>query len=72
MLYFPTFSRFAAVFEYDGKRDHPQCLSLELGERVYIYEECDGWYRGCSTSKQHIKVGLIVLSRSTVNCFSTL
>ncbi|XP_063679023.1 dedicator of cytokinesis protein 3-like isoform X4 [Bolinopsis microptera] len=44
-----------AVFEYNLHRDHPQCLLLELGERVYIYEECDGWYRGCSTSKQHIK-----------------
>ncbi|XP_034389183.1 LOW QUALITY PROTEIN: dedicator of cytokinesis protein 3 [Cyclopterus lumpus] len=32
-----------------------QALALEVGETVQILEKCEGWYRGFSTRKPHVK-----------------
>uniref|UniRef100_A0AAV2M8K3 SH3 domain-containing protein n=1 Tax=Knipowitschia caucasica TaxID=637954 RepID=A0AAV2M8K3_KNICA len=32
-----------------------QGLALEVGESVHILEKCEGWYRGFSTRKPHVK-----------------
>ncbi|XP_077948725.1 dedicator of cytokinesis protein 3 isoform X5 [Gasterosteus aculeatus] len=32
-----------------------QVLALEVGETVQILEKCEGWYRGFSTRKPHVK-----------------
>ena len=46
-----------AIYEYEGSEDH--CIPLDLGEGVFIYEECDSWYRGCATRNQNITVSCV-------------
>eukprot|EP00116_Pleurobrachia_bachei_P008720 sb/3468982/ len=37
-----------AICEF--KSSNERCLNLELGERLFLYEECEGWYLGYKPS----------------------
>lgn len=45
-----------AIDNFDGRQvPNGHGLSLDVGERVRIFEKCSGWLRGCTLRNKHVK-----------------